>query len=639
MAGRLKEAKKNTRKLFQVMKPRRDRTQGEDGEVGFESYAHSSDNASRPVFSEHGQIDLNIDSPSILLTKRFEKFKDYGSHEGPRAAPEHVGKRLPTRAVGYESETAVIDKEEKRLIRVARLANRGARGSAEACQEVEEVLRGQLGEIQSEIEDLYSLLKSANATLAQLPRAMNINIKELEMTKTEFEEPGNDTEENFFKLLDFETGIWELEAMITEHCYHEAVSIVESLNNIAKDIDDDELLTRLESATEILCKELQPRGDSHGSAGYYSQLLARLNRPAEARRVLLDDFSRCLQIKLKMIPRGGGTSKFLSAVARELYAQLCDALSQYRILTDSDSNALPVFMAWFVAEIDTVYDQIVGPQIRGLKDFKPLAGAVNAVLSPGVGQDGVDVGENMSSIYTVRLTELVREDICKLMVQERKRIIDNVSYAVRHEKWELHEVPIDEIIQRGIVNVVNDQRIPLAFSCRILCKLLKEVLQTVGAFRLEGIYAELLCTTVKPLEVYSAELSKQLHNDKVVRANYLALASVFVPYAIAALEETLNYAVPELDHLRRRFLSRAGLYNDESEPQIVTRRTSDLGMNRDQSVSRWKPTRVEPYSLERDLSRKSNGDDGTPTATTQESALREMVRQKMRLERTKKTFI
>lgn len=132
-------------------------------------------------------------------------------------------------------------------------------------------------------------------------------------------------------------------------------------------VNDAGLLARLESATEILCKELQPRGDSSGCASHYSQLLVRLNRPNEARRILLDDAALGLQVKLKSIQRGGGTAKFLRSVAKELYSHLCDALQLYKKLTVSDANALPVYMAWFVAELDKVYDEIIGGQVRSVR--------------------------------------------------------------------------------------------------------------------------------------------------------------------------------------------------------------------------------------------------------------------------------
>lgn len=220
MAGVLKDMR---RKFWKQLGPRKDREEGE----GTKPVVVGELNGLRNHLGEEdGRGGGLVESPSALLTMRMERYKDdlCGFDTGEGA---FVEKKLPTRAVGYESEAAVIDKEERRLIRVARLANRGARGNAEACEELESVLFLHVSEIQEEMQELSSLLKKTCATVEQLPDVVKIDFSMFAMPKTDFDHLGEEDEEHYFRMLDFETGIWELEAMITEHGYHQAVSIVE----------------------------------------------------------------------------------------------------------------------------------------------------------------------------------------------------------------------------------------------------------------------------------------------------------------------------------------------------------------------------------------------------------------------------
>lgn len=265
-----------------------------------------------------------------------------------------------------------------------------------------------------------------------------------------------------------------------------------------------------------------------------------------------------------------------------------------------------------------------------------MAGCVDAVLSSSNRKPpSVDV-DDLHAIYSIRMSELLREDVCTLLQQERKRIMEIVAYSVRHEKWELTESLVDEIVEKRIVKIPVAQKVTVAQSCRVLCVHLRQILQTVSTFRLEGIYVELVRSVLLPIEAYAEELSRQ-KKPAQMKANYLVLATVFVPYAIASLEESLSYAVPEVDQLRRRLLGEASLCVEETNPSIVSRRTNEV-MSRGPSVSRWKIGSVDSYQIERDLSRKSLGDD-TMIASVQQNLIRELVRKKLREERTKKSFM
>jgi len=276
------------------------------------------------------------------------------------------------RSVRLTYEEDYVREEERRLVRVARLANRASRGSSDATAAMCTLLLQQISAVETHVSRVRSTLYDSVKIVHSLPeKAQPAPIPRFNSNSSEsgrgmrnsssgihtgrhFVSNLEEDESMFWKRLGFERKLWEMESMMREGRLHAAVCMAEELRkskSFGEDVDNNQRLEVLiHTLADLIVRRAQQRIDQMATGKHVvtsadsliiqdASLLMRLVQVKIARDLVLQNASARIKYFLGEEEKRATSQKnanFLASTFEMLLYQLTCVLLEIQTVLRSE---------------------------------------------------------------------------------------------------------------------------------------------------------------------------------------------------------------------------------------------------------------------------------------------------------------
>lgn len=306
----------------------------------------------------------------------------YGGKESPRSITS-IGtfrKRSSLWRRKYDPHNEFQAPHERAILKATALIEASVKErNVHAAQQLALTVDEQIKELNNVLSDVDKRVERAQIVAEKLPSVRDTRYEpylRVESSDDDVEvstEEGSD--EHFGNLHWIET-VWDIESLIAEKQYEDAVKWIEQLQK-----DDllkstlpktfcklQGLILQIVSELSLLC--------AHGggeSSARFAPILGRLGMADHARQVVLDSAEAELTTELQYIisDRHDSTPHWMNVMLDKTLTTFRHTHDTYMRISSPESTDASTFVAWLIDQVDRIYKGLISPSLGQWKNLDP----------------------------------------------------------------------------------------------------------------------------------------------------------------------------------------------------------------------------------------------------------------------------